>query len=905
MENNFTFSNLILHLCKVFKKSAFLATLLLLGALTTQAQLVSLSNGRLVYNTYANQGESNSVNKIPDFSNCGYKGGGAAIPTLPVIETVTWQSGDCRQKIQDAIDRVSARTPDANGYRGAVLIASGAYQVGGPLYIRASGVVLRGQGNGVNGTVLIATLASQHTLVTIQGSGSGYAEISGSRRSVTNSYVATGAKTLDVESTSGLSVNDNIVIQKTPNQAWIEAIEMDLGIDYNEKPPRDESWTPEKRRINWERNITRIIDGNTIEIDAPIVDAIQSRYGGADVYKPNLTSRITNCGVENIRMESNYASDTDEDHGWIAVEVRRAKDCWVKGVIAKYFGNTCVRFAQQSRHITVEDCAMIDHKSVVTGGNRYSFSIDDGSTGVLVQRCMTWGGRHDLVSGSNVPGPNAFVDCVIEASTADIGPHSSWATGQLYDAIYAGEMRVVNRMYSGSGHGWTGASILFWNTYSWELNVVVDNAASSRNWVIGGISENANRVGNGYFESWGTHVTPRSLYIQQLQDRLGSTAVSNVTTTEQRNNTLRGILRSRISQILAEPKVQPGPGSSIPAAPSNLVATANSATQITVTWNDNSTNEDKFYLQQSTDGTTFTGVTNPPANSDGTASYVVTGLTAGTRYWFRVRSENTAGKSAYSNIDDATTSSGTTYYKIKVVNNPTFVLNAASTTLTNGTNVNVYTSGTSTAQQWQLIDTDSGYKRIASRINTNYVLDCSTTPANSVNVQLWNWTGNTRQQWLLTDIGGGAYKITVRADALQGLDCSTTPANNVNVQMWNYVGNTRQQWILEPVSGGTATANQVASLSLDNQPSVSELQLQYLANSGSSDGKVSFHIPAAAQTTVEVFNLNGQKVVELLKGFTPSGNHLIDFNSNGLSKGMYVIKLTSGSQSKTVKAILN
>jgi hypothetical protein len=40
--------------------------------------------------------------------------------------------------------------------------------------------------------------------------------------------------------------------------------------------------------------------------------------------------------------------------------------------------------------------------------------------------------------------------------------------------------------------------------------------------------------GAGFWESWGTRVVPRSLYYQQLQDRLGASAVENVTLPEQR-----------------------------------------------------------------------------------------------------------------------------------------------------------------------------------------------------------------------------------------------------------------------------------------------------------------------------------------------------------------------------------
>src|SRR5262249_61378568 len=84
------------------------------------SSLVFLKNGRLVYNMYANLGESNSVNTIPDFSFCGYKGGGVAIPFIDVKRTISPVSGDNTQNIQSAIDFVSGLPLHATGFRGPV-----------------------------------------------------------------------------------------------------------------------------------------------------------------------------------------------------------------------------------------------------------------------------------------------------------------------------------------------------------------------------------------------------------------------------------------------------------------------------------------------------------------------------------------------------------------------------------------------------------------------------------------------------------------------------------------------------------------------------------------------------------------------------------------------------------------
>ena len=52
------------------------------------------------------------------------------------------------------------------------------------------------------------------------------------------------------------------------------------------------------------------------------------------------------------------------------------------------------------------------------------------------------------------------------------------------------------------------------------------------NWGVGCIG--ASQEGTGQWERWGQRVEPRSLYIKQLEDRLGAGAVNQVTTAAQR-----------------------------------------------------------------------------------------------------------------------------------------------------------------------------------------------------------------------------------------------------------------------------------------------------------------------------------------------------------------------------------
>ena len=506
-----------------------------------QTSLVSLENNVLKYTPYPNEGETNAVNRIPDFSFAGYKGGGVAIPEVPVVKTIEPVSGDCHKLIQDAIDEVSALSADENGIRGAIFLKKGIYTIGDSIVIRTNGVVLRGEGNGTDGTILIASQKKQCTPVHIMGTGSGYGEVTGSRVKITSAYVGTGAVSFDVAEGHLFTVDDKVVVQKTPNDSWINILDM-----------AQYGWNAKDYKVTFERKISKVA-GNNITIDIPVVDPFQDTYGGAEIFKSSITGRISNCGIENMRIESVFARDEDESHGWNAILLKRTENCWVKNVIAKYFGYSCVNISDMSVFNTVEDCAMIDPKAITTGGRKYSFNLQGNSTCNLFNRCVSWGGRHDYVTGSRVPGPNVFLDCDAENTFADIGPHHRWSTGLLFDNVRGGQIRVQNRKAMGSGHGWAGAQTLFWNCNSFKSDIKVESPPSARNFGIGCISQL--NLGTGYWESQGTNVAPRSLYLKQLEERLGYQAVQNITTAAQRNGTIWDILKNTALKIVSEQKI--------------------------------------------------------------------------------------------------------------------------------------------------------------------------------------------------------------------------------------------------------------------------------------------------------------------------------------------------------------
>ena len=96
-----------------------------------------------------------------------------------------------------------------------------------------------------------------------------------------------------------------------------------------------------------------------------------------------------------------------------------------------------------------------------------------------------------------------------------------------------------------------------------------------------------------------------------------------------------------------------------PAAPSNLIATpATNALQISLTWIDNSTNEDGFIVERSPDGTSSWTQVGAPATNATSFTDSTAGLAVGTTYYYRVRATNSVlGASANSSIANATVAS--------------------------------------------------------------------------------------------------------------------------------------------------------------------------------------------------------------------------------------------------------
>ena len=475
-----------------------------------QSKFVNLSKDSSLSYTADEKG-----NIIPDFSRVGYYGGDRSIPDVDVVKTVS-PCENAQQQIQAAIDQVSKRTPDKNGFRGTIVLKKGTYKIPGSIHVNASGVVLRGEGDGENDTKLVATCKKQDALVVVSGSGS-IKEVQNTRVKITDDYVPVGTISFSVANAKNFKPGDKIIVYRPGTDNWIHDLKMDQIVERK----GTKQWQAAEYNFSLERVITKI-EGNKVFIDNPVVMPMETKYGGGDIYKYSFDGRISNVGVENLYFESEYETDTSENHSWTAIEFNKIENGWIRNVTAKHFAYSCVSLENWARNISVLNSNCFDHKSVITGGRRYSFN-NNGQLN-LFMNCHATDGRHDFVTGARVHGPNVFVNCTAKKTHADIGPHHRWSMGTLYDNIVTdGEINVQDRGNMGSGHGWVGTTQVVWNC-TVRRAAVQNPYVSGNNYCIGlkgekrpgvfkdrldGVWEGQNKEG----------LQPQSLYEAQLKAR--------------------------------------------------------------------------------------------------------------------------------------------------------------------------------------------------------------------------------------------------------------------------------------------------------------------------------------------------------------------------------------------------
>ena len=498
---------------------------------------VDPTSGDLVY------GVGPGGSKVPDFSHVGYHSGELPLPSrsrIPMLASLyaSTTASDDSARIQAALDAAGAGPLDADGYRGAVELGPGTFRLSVTVYIRSSGVVLRGAGAEL--TTLLGTTRSQYNLVEVIGSSrpgiAGTASLTAGR--VIDADVPVGATGLRVADPSAFARGEVVFVAvPTTTAAFVATTRMDkicaddpgdqqwevgyrhYNADPDPRPEPDDAFQAARSSVLFERVVIAIDPAtSTLRFNVPIMNPIVAEYGGAWVFPAvngvagawptesrSSGSRVSHAAVEDLTLDCEYEvgqEDSDELHAWSGVAVDNAEHSFVRGIRCRHMGDACVKVGRGGIYITVEDAASETPVSLITGERRYTFATDGQM--VLFQNLSSDRGRHDYVSGRMVAGPNVWHSATSTNMQNDIGPHFHWAAGQLYDGITAsaeagGQFSVQNRGPLGAGHGWSGNAVIFFNcasqctssTGSCRDGFRVDTPAggTGSNWCIGCVAD--------------------------------------------------------------------------------------------------------------------------------------------------------------------------------------------------------------------------------------------------------------------------------------------------------------------------------------------------------------------------------------------------------------------------------
>lgn len=474
--------------------------------------------GKLDYKTTA------KGDRIMDFSYAGYMGGGVAIPSPAVKVTVEPMAGDNTDAIQAAIDKVAA-LPLVNGFRGAVLLKPGKYDCSKTLNITVSGIVLRGSGPGADGTVINMT-GAPHLCVSVKGNVR--AKTEGKATVFTDPYVPSGTYSFTVADASGFKKGDTIRIVRPVTDAWVHFMGMDLLVRDGKK----QTWV--SGDITTDR-VIRTMAGNKITIDLPLTDSYDAQYlnpPGVQVARVASEGEIGQCGIEHFRIECPSMSVTINDGLHRAFTMSGIADGWARNITVF---NTINSISVTGRRITV-DRVTIEH-NLPTQGAAKPADLNGSGQQILFNRCAITGDNvFYLATGPKVTGPVVLLNCVFKGA-GWIQPHQRWATGLLIDGceVPGGGIDFMNRGAMGSGHGWAIGWAVAWNCKA--RSFLNQQPPGAVNWVIGGQGEQQKRaipfdnepnLPEGTYDSYGVPVTPGSLYLAQLAERLGKQALTNI-----------------------------------------------------------------------------------------------------------------------------------------------------------------------------------------------------------------------------------------------------------------------------------------------------------------------------------------------------------------------------------------
>ncbi len=439
---------------------------------------------------------------VHDFSYAGYHSGELAIPLAPKGPTVDVtkapykadSSGkvDATAAIQKALDDVGAKGG------GVVFMPAGTYRLVPPtgksaaLFIRHSGVVLRGAGRGLTFLFNDATSMRNRSVISAGPAGNSSWYGSGGTLRKLAKDADNRSVQLQLTSASGLKAGDWIVAHADATDAWVAQHNM-KGL-----------WTDKMvQGPTFLRQITKV-SAKTVTIDIPLRYPLLTR-DDARVYKAK--THLHEIGMEDFAIgmrqhpgttgwgDNDYntkGKSSYETHGADLIRFRYVIDGWAQRV-QTYRPKVNTKLVHMlsdgivvahSRNITVRDCVISHPQYEGGGGNGYSFVLQGSDN--LIEDCAAVSARHavsfkkmtatgNVIWRTSSSNPRLATDFHMHLSMSNLLDNMVLA-GDYIDATY--------RPY-GTNHGYTTTQSVLWATKGLACKKGVDFVVDSRQYKWG------------------------------------------------------------------------------------------------------------------------------------------------------------------------------------------------------------------------------------------------------------------------------------------------------------------------------------------------------------------------------------------------------------------------------------
>ena len=478
-------------------------------------------DGRLGY-------RSKDGHRLPDFGAAGYRGGRDPLPDVVVVHTVGPIPGDNPAHLQQAIDHVAGLPRDREGFRGALLLRPGVYEVAGTLTVAAGGVVVRGAGDGDSSddTILRAVGDTPHgrDVIVLGSRGSWRGALPGTRTDLTTDLVPVGTTTVGVADPSGLRADHLVVVTHPCTREWLRAVG-------GGGTRRDDPWEQDSVPITHLRRVTDV-SGHDVTLDAPLFYDLDRSVSPGSLHAWDAAGLVTQVGLEDLRVDIvTTGGAEDEDHAETGVRITNVRDGWVRGCTVLHFTKAGFLTIGTSQ-TTITGCHALDPVSRITGGRRYNFDAEERSQLVLFTDCHATEARHAfIVNGASSASGIVFHRTTATGGHASSEGHRLWSQGLLFDNHREIDPRTDRAVLLGSrgdygtGHGWSAVNSVAWQVDAGGAGVVVQRPPTAQNYAIG--CRNGRVDGNGPFDERTGHIegtgrrglTPASLFEAQRIDR--------------------------------------------------------------------------------------------------------------------------------------------------------------------------------------------------------------------------------------------------------------------------------------------------------------------------------------------------------------------------------------------------